>query len=396
MWKQLLGGKLGRRVACLGCVLLILSCGSVSNSADSTSWQAVDLPGQPSGLRGVAYDPKRDCLWIITRAPDSNGLPFVTLARLDVSGAHKVTPTRVHLLGDGYIAGQVATDSRGNVWMAWGKTLAEYDPDTQSIESWPIPVTEALLVDSSNPGVDANALAMTMDSSGEVWIAAHTVTALFGFNIASKVFDRVVPISITPVRVTKLVARPDGTLMINGLKGQAISGPLVLAEVSVSTGSTQIVSDSVADYAVAPSGLIVVLDESNRLAEMDMSSGATNVLASQAPIANPSQLVVDSAGDVWFAMIATRLVGIGRVSGSTGALTTYPFPQPAVTASASAALPACDPLGGRNCSTAAPVFDPRIQAICLDGQGHIWVVTRMSGSGDPNSFVAMSPVYELT
>jgi hypothetical protein len=94
-------------------------------------------------------------------------------------------------------------------------------------------------------------------------------------------------------------------------------------------------------------------------------------------------------------MFGYQTVGIGMVDLGSGTFTTFPFPW------VGKATATDDTGPGLICPNVAcatphnPTFDPQIQAITLDGHSNVWVITSLPGSGDPNVFTTLSPVYEL-
>ena len=380
-------------VASLLSAILVAACGASSHPGQAWTWQGVDLPGQSSGLRSATYDAVCNCLWIVERAIDSSGTPFVKLLRLDVSTGTAIT-TSMHLPGDGYIGGALAIDLSDRVWIAWGHTLVRYEPVTGSVDSWQVPMDSAPRIDSSNPGLDGNIVAVAADSTGEVWIAAYSMGAVLGFNSKSETFDRSVALAIAPFRGTRLLALRPGTLMIDGFQFTGGSPRPVLADVQIATGTAATLGPLVQDYAITSTGDIVFVDDTGALGRDNPANNAIQLLPGRASIANPPQLTSDKTGNVWFSLVGFGVVGVGELNPTSGAITAFPLPQPKAVEGSGPGI-SCDPIVGGNCDVSNAAFDPQIQAITIDSHGDLWVVTRLAGSGDPHSMSLMSPVYEL-
>ncbi len=90
-------------------------------------WQMVDLPGVSGGSRAAAYDPGRDCLWILTRYFRQAGHPQVSLTQLNVR-THAATSIPLSISAAGFIQGSIIVDPSEHVWMSWGRNLVAYDP----------------------------------------------------------------------------------------------------------------------------------------------------------------------------------------------------------------------------------------------------------------------------
>ncbi len=399
MWEpMLMVGSRTRRgivIAALGLLMACAGCGPTyepatpGGSISVRTWRELDLPGQSSALRGAVFDATCGCLWIASRMQGLDGQDSVELGRLAaLSGTW--TPSAFQMSADGFIAVSLALDAKDRVWLTWGQTVAEFDPSDGSAHSWHVPVNEALLANASTPGIDGNAVATVIDGAGELWIAAHTYPSLIGFNTQTLIFDRSIPLGFEPFTQTRLVLTHDGIILLNGYSGASLGTQGVLATVSPSTQMVTLRGIEARDFAVAPDGTITYADESGTLWTTTIGGGTSSSLP-RAPLANPSRLVGDSAGDVWFSMLGLDLVGVGEID-SSGGLSTFPFPRSA--ASGPGGAPACDPLAGRNC-TGSATFNPEIQALTVDGHGDVWIVTRMAGSGDPHSVGGMRPVYEL-
>jgi streptogramin lyase len=386
---------LWRRGGCVASsvlMLLVIACGSVSEGSLTPAWRAVDLPGLTSALRAAAYDSTRDCLWIMGRQLEQDGIPVVVLTRLDVaSGSVSGTPLR--LPGDGYIVGTVAVDRRADVWLGWGTTLARYDPVGRSFQTWRVPNPPGPIQQSASPGLDGNMVALAVDPAGEIWVVSYRVRVILGFNTATNSWDRNIPLSLDPYRGTRLALRPSGQLVLNGWDGNASPLRPSLETINLANGSERPFGLHAMDYAVGDDGSLIYVDDSGTFGKVTLSGGSAEYIPVTVPIAPTPLFTIDGTGNIWFSMLGHHLVGVGELNAASGAVQEYPFPQPPTVTNGPE--PACPPDVSSTCSSAHPTFNPEIQAIQVDGHGNIWVVTRVSGSGDPNSFIGTSPVYEL-
>lgn len=382
---------------CILTASAVIACGSVDRNMESqtTTWQAIDLPGIPSGTRGVVYDRERDCLWIETRFFKQAGVPLVTLTRLNaVSGTS--TPTSLEMPGYGFIAGAIAVDSKGNVWMEWGVELSEYSPETQAVRSWQLPPLTGVTIYPDQEGLDGNAVALTIGSDGEIWSAVHSVEAVFGFNAASNTWDRVVHVPVIPNTRTRLAAMSDGDLLLDGVVVGLNGLTPALAVVTPTAGSAKILPALGArDYALV-GGTVAFVDGSGVISKASITDDVATQVTSSAPLAGVPHMIGDSNGHIWFSMFAYQSVGVAMVDITSGEVTTFPFPWVGKASASDDTGP------GLSCPNPAcatphnPTFDPQIQAITPDSHGDVWVVTSLPGSGDPNVFTSITPVYKLT
>jgi len=377
--------------SCMGLVI-VAACGSVNSASVASPWHAVDLPGMPSGLRGAVYDSTRDCLWIMTRPLMQDGVPVITLTRLNVTSV-TASPTSLQLAGQGYIAGVIGIDAKAKVWLGWGTTLARYDPVTASSQTWQVPNFAGQTHQTQNPGLDGNMVALAIDPAGEVWVAAYGVRAIFGFNSVTNSWDRTIHLSIDPFRGTRLSFLQTGQLMMNGRESLLPSRSTVEI-INAATGAEIGLGLRAIDYVISDAGHAIYVDDSGSVGKITLANASTTVITGPAPMAAEPHLTVDPTGNVWFSMRTRDLVGVGKLDVLSGAVQPYPLPQPP--AASIGADPACPPQAAFGCSKFNATLDPQIQAVIADPRGNVWVITRANGSGDTHSFSGMSPVYELT
>lgn len=382
-----------RRVLVASCVIavgLLASCGELQPAAPANvALVGIDAPGLTNGPRAATYDPQRDLLWIMSRVAGSDPNGVVVLSRLDVTSG-SVTPTALQLSGEGYISGTVTIDQHGVVWLGWGQTLAQYDPVSGATHVFHVPVTEGTITGVSDPGLAGRMVAMTIDPAGEIWIAVYGATQLYGFDELTTTFDRTLAISVSPFDETRLWIT-NGQLLVNGLDRRANPLRAALEMVDRLTGRETSVGVDAMDFALSGSQSFVYVDGSGHLGKGAVDGTSIQSVGPSAPVAPSSRLTTDAAGNIWFSMLGRNLVGLGEVT-SAGAVEEYPLPQQAGTGGAD---PACPPQNAQMCVEGHAVFNPEIQAIQVDRHGNVWVVTRVSGSGDPASVGGMKPIYEL-
>jgi streptogramin lyase len=368
--------------------LLCTACGAPPSptSSSASSLRGESVTGVPGGFRATAFDASRNCLWIVTRYFKQAGVALVDLTRFDINSGTASSPLR-GLSGSGFIQGSVAVDSAGIVWMGWGRTLTRFDPSNNVTHSWPLPETTGAKVTPEHAGLDGNAVAIAISSS-DIWVALNSVQAVFDFNVGLSTWDKTIDLSFAPNLMTRLTVSPSGILAINGI--DARSTPM-MALISTSTGATLLSQAGVTDYVLLDDDTLAYLDVSNGLIRRTISTGVSVPAATGMPASGRPELAVDGFGNIWFSMTAYKSVGVGKVSPSTGEISTYPFPQAASQPTGALMCPGpafqCD---------AALVFDPEVQSIVVDASNNLWVTTAVPGvNGDPNFTAPAAALYEL-
>lgn len=365
------------------------------------TWTSVDLPGQHSGFRSAIYDGPRNCVWIMSRQrTDFAADPmFVVLTRVNIAD-HSAIPTSIHLPATGYNAGFIALDSTDRVWMAWGKSLVEYDPDSGLSHSYALPSFASLGVQVHlyMDGTDGYISAMTLDSTGEVWVTAHKVAGVFGFNPARGSWDRTLRLTWFPG--ARLAAPRPGVLTLGlarSADGKTFQNTFALLDTS--TGRITRLAADVSDYVVTGTDEIIYADFAGNLTRLSLLDGSSTVIASKAPIGGMSgtSLAADG-GQLWFSFAAYRSLGVAVLDLTTGLITQFPFayikdPGKHLPGTPSPLNMPCPP--GGSCIDTNAVFDAGIQAIVPDERNHIWVVTEVAGASDPNERDPIAPVVEL-
>jgi hypothetical protein len=332
----------------------------------------------------------------MTRFFRQSGVPLVSLSRVDVADG-SVVDTAMELPGDGYIVGSISVDATGRIWMAWGRTLAAYDPHTTTVRTWQLPpVTEAAVVHADQPGLDGNGVALAIDSVGEVWLAVDSVQTAVGFNPAREAWDRTLQLPLVPILRTRLDASQPGLLSVNGVVVEGTLMTPALATIDTAVGTVVRLRSHVFDYVVNGANELDYVDDTGGMQRLTAGSSVATTLTAGLPIAANPYLAVDPARHVWFSMAAFETVGIAALDLGSGTIATYPFPSPdrsGTTPDVGPGLVCPQP----SCATPHnPTFDPRIQAIVPDGHGNIWVIDSLPGKGEPNSYAALSPIEELT
>jgi hypothetical protein len=402
-----------RQLACLFALgLLIGACqtatttrSSITPPAAPSPWVQVDLPGMHSGWRAAAYDSARDALWIVTRIPGMTDV--VTLTRLNVAD-HSVFQTGLQLDATGWNGAWVLVDDNHKVWMAWGRTVFKYDPDTEALARYGLPPFEHFGLHPSFYSGDGNMVALGRDSSGELWTTYSRVAAIIGFNPTLGQWDRVVKLPWFTYYFTTIASPRPGVLTINGYRTP--DDKVVFhkfAEVDVATGHVSDYAADVRGYALFDPHTVVFEDWSGNLDRLDLDTGEVTVLDGEAPNnANGAPFLVSGDGYVWYAMGT----GIGKVRVTTGLMTRYLFPAIVFT---SPVPNVCDrgphgfgpcrypcPSGVRQCIPKPVIPSAQINALAFDSKGNLWAVTELAGShdpknGDPHESGPMLPVMEL-
>src|SRR6266702_6747781 len=382
LWTSLLVVMLAASISCGQYRAPDLTVGSPDQ------WQMVDLPGVSGGSRAAAYDPGRDCLWILTRYFRQAGHPQVSLTQLNVR-THAATSIPLSISAAGFIQGSIIVDPSEHVWMSWGRNLVAYDPSDGLMGSWVLPAASSASVVHTAPQLDGNSVAMSRTSDGEVWVVAHGVQAAFGFNAANRKWDRMVNLSLSPYQSTRLAAIGTDVLALNGL---GAGGESMLGSVTISTGQFETIAPSVVNFVVVGSGAVVYEDGAHGIDKIDLASRHVSHLRATIALAQASVLSVDPAGNAWVAVVTLKSVGLARIDTATGSADVHPFPPiPIPSGSREACL-------AQRCQQPS-VLDPSIQSIVFDKARDVWVITAVPGTNaDPNLVfrIAATPVYELT
>ena len=345
------------------------------------------------------FDQPRDCLWITSRVPpDTAGSQeMVTLIRINLAD-RTVVHTSFRLDAARFVGIWVLLDARDKVWTGWGRAVHVYDPDTDTVLSYPLPGFASLqLPPPAYDDFDGNFVGLVMDPSGEIWAAASNVAAVFGFNPTLERWDRTIRLVwFNPYSFTQLAAPKPGLLIVSGYQSPVPNASVpVFARVNTANGNVgTVTAHPVREYALIGQDQAVFIDGTQALGTVNLTTGQVTMLAANAPInANGARFAPDGNGHVWFSMVSYRNIGIGSVDLSTGAITTYTFPyvdRPGVV------LPDDCPSGAFHCIPSSAVGDVGVQAIDIDANQNVWVVTEQPGANDPHLRAPiMAPVIEL-
>jgi len=211
-----------RSIGLAAALTLLAACGSIVAPINTltSGWQPIGLSGIPAGFRGAAYDPTRDCIWILSDQLGAvGGHSLISLARFNISDGSSVG-TAVAMNGDSFVKGLAALDAQGKVWLGWGQTVAQYNPDTNFVQSWALPSISNVVQPHISIS-DGNLVALAVASDGEIWVAAQNVQALFGFNPSKQSWDRTIQLPFLPTDTSRIAEPQAGVLGVSGaeLKG---------------------------------------------------------------------------------------------------------------------------------------------------------------------------------
>jgi hypothetical protein len=332
----------------------------------------------PAGLRATVFDPSRNCLWILTRFFREAGAPLATLTAFNV-GTGSVDLSGMELPAQGFIRGNIALGANGVVWMAWGKTLVSYDPNSRVTKSWSLPVVTNVVVDAVSPVFDGNIVALAIASNNEIWTVAHGVHALFGFNPSTTMWDRQVPLPLSPTVFSHLAFSSQTNILVDGLEPGPVSA---LAAVDITSGRASELATSIRAYAGAGNNTAIFVDDANALGVTSLATGSRNMVNVTVPATPDPHLAVDEAGNGWLTLTT---IGVGKLAVGSIAYTAYPLPQILSHGSLACGVPPCQP-------GSVVAIDPQIQSITFDHSGDVWVTTSLQG-GSP--FNPGLPLLEL-
>ena len=350
--------------------------------------QGQSIAGLPSGIRATAFDPSRDCLWIFSRYFREAGVPLLTLTRFNITDRSAVS-TPIPSSADGFIRASVAVDLKGDVWMAWGRTLARYDPTANSTRFNALPAMSGVTVSPEDPSLDGNSVAIAIADDSAVWLVANSVRGVFRFDPSTDTWSKAVGLPLAPTTLTRIAFAKPGSLIVNGVTDGTTPG---LAIVDTVLGTAYLLPAHARDFAVVSSNVAVYVDERGAFVSLDLSTRNSSQVAATAPVSGVPDLAEDGYGNIWFSMTAYRSVGIGRITAGSDAIAVYPFPRGSSPATSGPVLscpaPPCDaPLG---------MFDPQLQSIVADSSNNIWITSGVPGlHGDPALTTSAAPLYEL-
>lgn len=408
-----------RTIGLLALVALVAACqsgGGGGSQAKTTpithgpTWSSVDLPGQGGDWRAGAFDSRRDVLWVLSREFHGNTL-LAILTRIDVDS--RVETTALTFEDGEFERPAIAVDSHGIVWMAVGFQLVSFDPATGKEQAWRRPTYNGLARLYSG---DAREEALTIDSSGEVWIVANQVSGLFGFLPSKNAWDKTINLPFVPTLESTLASPRPGVVLVNGGTLDQPYGKPALGVVNTATRAVRVLPVETTDYLVTSPSTIEFPDTHDQLMELDIETGASRVVA-RLPIfgamGEPAHdLALDEHGDVVFQFRTDSAAGIAVSNPSPGQGPTQ-FPYPPIKSSRAMSPHECPIFDGPRppgpqlppcfctsryfpCKVPKVFYQPSVDAIVVDSRGDIWVVTAQPAMNNPyRGPQPFGPVLEL-
>ena len=396
-----------RGLALAACMVMLLAAGCQATGQrpaaqpsvpTESRWQQVDLPQMPQGTRKAVYDSSRDCVWIVSQVPPqvAGAQEYVTITRVDAS-TRAVMQTNLHLDAVQFYIARIALDSDYTLWMAWDRKLVHYDPSTNAVESFALPSFASFGVHVSLYSGEGNFVAITVDSKGEVWVAADKVAAVFGFNSATHKWDRVIHLPWFPSEDTTLAEPRPGLLTANGWRSPDSKAYFnTFARIDTATGRLTPIAQPVSDYFVISDHEVLFLGQNRApLFKLDIDTGVATRLVSELPVDTlngRAQFALSRDGHLWFGMVGYRTFGLGELDMASAGVNTFPFPyidQPGKH------LPDDCPTGAIDCVPSSAVGIGEIEAVIVDAHQNVWVVTDWPSVNDPDNRRSMTPVVEL-
>src|SRR5919204_1689948 len=309
-------------------VCLLIGCGAplAQPSGPAPTWNQFSLPNLPPGFRAAAYDHSRNSLWILNdQLGAQNGHSVVSLWRFDLA-THSLVATPLAMNGDAFIRGSVLVDAQNDIWLGWGRTLVEFNPDASSTRSWALPgYSEALHQNLSVS--DGNLVALGIDGAGEIWAATLNVKALFGFSPAIEKWDRTIVLSFLPNDTTRVAPLPGGRVAVNGAVATSpTSTPIrVLVHINTTSGAIRVLGPRAIDYVEFNNGRLLFVDDRFDAGVVNSSGDQLSAVATGLAVAHDPHLAA-GASKAWFSMQAFRSIGVARLDLVTGAVARYAFP----------------------------------------------------------------------
>jgi hypothetical protein len=388
---------------CQGGSAPAVSVQSPAAKASSSPWVPFDMPGSGSGGRAAVYDASRNCLWVVTRqwAEINDMSEHVTLTRVNLAD-HSYFETSVRLDDTGWNGAWVFVDGKGIVWMAWGRWVYSYDPDTNALKSFGMPGFDRFGLHPSFYSGDGNMISVGRDGSGELWMTFSRVAAIFGFNPALGRWDHMIQLPWFPYYFSEIASPRPGVLVLNGYRSPDDKTIYYkFAEIDISTGHLTEFAADISGYVLVDSHTVLFTDFNDDFARLDLDTGAVTVLDGEAPgNANGAPVLVGNDGYVWYA----AGTGVGNINVVTGAMTRYQFPPIVFT---SPVPNVCDrgphgmsptcyypcPTGVTACIPKPVIPEAQIYALEIDRSGNVWAVTDRGGNSIDRGPVW--PVMEL-
>lgn len=383
-------------MAFVAVLLLAAACqsGSAAKPSSSTphvaaatsAWRAVEAP-LPQGERGVTFDPARGVFWTLNREfGPGGGAGRMSLERFDPA-VDAWFATSVNLDASGFTKGLVQVAPDGRIWIGWGRTLARYDPATDTVAAWPLPPQSA-----GAWSTDGRMVAMLPDGQGEVWVATEPLHALFGFSVTSARWDRTIRLPFEATEWSKIVEAGPSKLFMNGVLVRGNDARSLLAGVDTKTSAATLLPPHARDYVVDGTSL-VYLDDASSLHAFNLVSRVDSPVVRSLPAGWPANLAIDPDGRLWFSVAAYRYLGVGRVDLESGFVTTYPFPYIDRPGQHDTQVNTCPP-AAFDCVPPDAIAGVLVQDIGFDSAGSVWIFTDMGGAL-PDLLHTPSTLYEL-
>jgi len=229
-----------------------------------------------------------------------------------------------------------------------------------------------------------------------VWGAADKVAAVFGFNPATRKWDRVIHLPWFPYYSTTLATPRPGVLTINGQRTRDDKVYYAMfASIDSTTGRVRTFPQSVVNYVVINEHEVIVMDPSANLSNVNLDTGIATLLAKDAPVCcmtGRPRFATAGDGRVWFGMVGTPVEGLGVLDPATGAMDFFSFPHPNFSPPPSSAP--C-PSGAFHCVPPGTVRGMEMEAVIVDKRQDVWVVNEFPGLHNPNNAAWIAPIVEL-
>lgn len=360
--------------------------------AHGSLWHYVDLPGQYGGMRSALYDRSRDTIWILSRQRGAyaDDPMFATLTGINAID-RSVVATQVRLPADGYDIGSIALDARGDIWMGWGRTLVNYDPQSGAAKTWSVPAYSGLALLYS---MDDRMASLTIDANGEIWVVRSKVTAVFGFNPITERWDHTINLRFAPVIGSRLRVLSPGRLALNGTGLESFDP--VFAVIDTANRAVDTYPIDAQRFAVIDADNLIVQGSDGNVSAFNLATGRASMLATGMQVSfDPSaDVALDSGGLVWLPLNT----GVARLEAHSKLVTRFDFPfiaEERANATRSPGSPLPCPAISQGCRGPA-ILVPGIESLVVDGRNDVWVVTDWPAVGDPNQHDPMTPIAELT
>jgi hypothetical protein len=234
-------------------------------------------------------------------------------------------------------------------------------------------------------GIQGQAVSILPVSSSTSWIAFAGVPRLYLFDTALGKWTTSLSLPIAPIQRTVLSMNNQSSLALNGVF-IGTSSPAVVV-VDPVTGLTKATFKDAVQYVTSSSGNYDLVSNNDGL---EAGSGASSTVSVTAQGLGDLDWRIppqrDQAGNVWLIRRGPTGVELLKVNETSGSTQVVPFVHATAAPQQPVAL-----LPGATRPPSADDLNPAVQALTLDGQGHIWAITWFSG--DPAGPFAAAYVY---